>query len=174
MYLMPPPLVISKRFKQQTWVWFLYLDIELFLSFCDDVTEFLVWFLLVAIIFQNHVSKMVILVKFQVNMINHCSYAKITKIQFIFSVLGVHDSIDSSKLLKMLHLGKFASCWRKHIYFINVVFNTYDSLEVISTYEKKILWMDLLSFYLFANWFCWMVLKNVTLKKVKKLLLFCV
>ena len=86
----------------------MYLDMELFLSFCDDVTEFLVWFLQVVTIFLISVSKMVTLVKFRVNITNHCFYAKITKIKIIFSVLGVHDSIDSSKLLKMLHLGKFA------------------------------------------------------------------
>ena len=102
--------MIFKRFKLQTVVWFMYLDMGLFLSFCEDVTEFLVWFLLVVIIFLINVSKMVTLIKFQVNMTNHCFYAKITKLKLIFSVLGVHDSIDSSKLLKMLHLGKIASC----------------------------------------------------------------
>ena len=75
--------MISKRFKQQKVVWLLYLDIELFLSFCDDVTEFFVWFFRVVIIFLINVSKMVILVKFKVNMTNHCLYAKIKKKTYI-------------------------------------------------------------------------------------------
>ena len=89
--------MIFKRFKQETVVWFMYSDMGLFLSFCDDVAEFLVWFLLVVIILLIDVSKMVTLIKFQVNMTNPCFYAKITKLKLIFSVLGVHDSIDSSK-----------------------------------------------------------------------------